>query len=1430
MDFFLLYLFIVYQISPNDLIMIKTLQILLLFSAVSFSQTITVDNTTNSPADLVNLLLQNSCVAVSNISISSNQSVGYFNQNGSSFPINEGIIIRNGLAVNTQGSYTGLNLSTTAPGSGTDAFLQTLSNNSGQTGPITDVAFLEFDFIPISNSFSFDFLFASNEYGQYQCGFSDVFAFVLTNLSTGVPTNLAVIPGTSTPVTVKDIRNSIYNFPGQSCLSSNPLYFDVYNVNNPGASTLNMRGHTVVMNASSAVVPNVPYKIRLVIGDYNDSSYDSSVFISGGSFTTSLDLGPDQTICTGNTAILDTQLDNTYTYQWFQDGNPVGASTPTFTVNTPGTYTVEITKGTCLLTDTVVFNSLPVTNPINLQTCNTGAASYTFNLTANNETQLGIDDTVYNLFYYSSMADVVTNSFIAVPTSFSTATGQTIYVKIFNTVTNQFCDAVYQFDLLINATVNATQPNDVQLCEDLSGTTYFLGALDSQVLNGQSGYNVLYYTFQADAMAGNGATISSITFPTGTTTATVWIRMQDSTNSACFDVTSVDIIVNPLPPVDELADVVECSSYVLPVLINGNYFTGPNGTGTPLFAGNTIDLGAIYYIYNGLDANGCFNESSFNAYFVDEYEPILDNCGSFTIPTPPYNIGAFYTAAGGPTGTGTLIPQGTIFGNTTQSTIVQTVFYYAEVNSVFCKDEQFDINIHPLPLIDTLPDVTYCNSYTLPPLTNGNYFSGTGGTGTPYFAGNTITTTQTMYIYNNNSFTDVNGNPGGCSFQTSFQINIVDTSLFTTVNSCVIYTLPAITFGGYYTAPMGGGTPITNLTITSSQTVYYYANTTLLPNCTDNLNYNIIIHPLPLVDTIASGVYCGEFVLPVLTNGAYYILPGGPTVPGQVALNAGNIIDLTGLSLNPGTYYVFNGPDANNCTNEQSFTISLNPFPPADGVIDRFVCTPYSVPQPVNGTIYTAPGGPTGGGTLVQPSDVFNVTNTFYLYNIDATTGCEINKLFIVTYSGINLPDFQNVLVCEAQNYTLPAITHVAPTPENFTIGYFYDQAGSLPVTSGQIFNTPNTTTTIWVVASNGDRIACISQDSFDIIVCETPVITPIVFPAEKCGTYVLPTLPTVGYNIGYFTTPNGVGPITNLNIVNNTGAPGNLPAVSLDFTYYVYATATNNVNCNDEQVFSFTVHPLLDLTLQDGIICVDPITNIAIDTYTVHTGLNPAEFSANWFLNGTLMGTGVSYTATQAGVYDVEFIKLTPEVGTNCNYRNTTVTIIASSPAVASFTVSQEFDTYNTFITVNITNGFGNYVYQLEYPDGSTGAFQTSNVFTNLEPGEYFVNIYDTLGNCSPSRVGPIYIINYPNYFTPNGDGIHETWNITDLAQQPNSIISIFDRYGKLLKQISPAGIGWDGKYNGKDMPSSDYWFSIEYTSQSNQKSIFKSHFSLKR
>ncbi|NRD21237.1 T9SS type B sorting domain-containing protein, partial [Winogradskyella eckloniae] len=85
------------------------------------------------------------------------------------------------------------------------------------------------------------------------------------------------------------------------------------------------------------------------------------------------------------------------------------------------------------------------------------------------------------------------------------------------------------------------------------------------------------------------------------------------------------------------------------------------------------------------------------------------------------------------------------------------------------------------------------------------------------------------------------------------------------------------------------------------------------------------------------------------------------------------------------------------------------------------------------------------------------------------------------------------------------------------------------------------------------------------------------------------------------------------------------------------------------------------------------------------------------------------------------------------------------------------------------------------------------------------------------------------PLYFTPNGDGFNETWNIAGIGS--NAKIYIFDRYGKLLKQLSPDGSGWDGTFNGNKMPTSDYWFTVEYDEPGTDiRKEFKAHFTLKR
>jgi gliding motility-associated-like protein len=118
---------------------------------------------------------------------------------------------------------------------------------------------------------------------------------------------------------------------------------------------------------------------------------------------------------------------------------------------------------------------------------------------------------------------------------------------------------------------------------------------------------------------------------------------------------------------------------------------------------------------------------------------------------------------------------------------------------------------------------------------------------------------------------------------------------------------------------------------------------------------------------------------------------------------------------------------------------------------------------------------------------------------------------------------------------------------------------------------------------------------------------------------------------------------------------------------------------------------------------------------------------------------------------------------------------------------------------------------------------------------GDHVVYIYDVRDpggySCGVEYIEHVSTIDYPHYFTPNGDGYHDTWNISGLVTQPTAKIYIFDRYGKLLKQISSTGEGWDGTFNSHLLPSDDYWFTVDFI-EGNPPVYrqFKAHFSLKR
>lgn len=136
-----------------------------------------------------------------------------------------------------------------------------------------------------------------------------------------------------------------------------------------------------------------------------------------------------------------------------------------------------------------------------------------------------------------------------------------------------------------------------------------------------------------------------------------------------------------------------------------------------------------------------------------------------------------------------------------------------------------------------------------------------------------------------------------------------------------------------------------------------------------------------------------------------------------------------------------------------------------------------------------------------------------------------------------------------------------------------------------------------------------------------------------------------------------------------------------------------------------------------------------------------------------------------------------------------------------------------------------------MEWPDGiyeyslDNINFQSSNRFLDLPLEDYQVYVRDVIcGNMVSSD--ELFLLYHDKFFTPNGDGFNDYWQILNSKKETDIKINIYDRFGKLIATVDPEGLGWDGTFNGIDAPSSDYWYRVE---RINGRS-HTGHFTLKR
>lgn len=1527
----------------------------ILHTVIGFSQPITVSTSGYTVPEMVNnVLIGSPCVSASNITWStgtnfgSTNGIGFFQNTNPNFPMQSGVVLSTGDATNAKGPNNTLLSDGSLSWSG-DTNLETTIASYGVSMVSKNATILEFDFTPISSYFSFDFIFASEEYGNFQCQFSDSFAFLLTNTSTGVTTNLAVLPNTNTPISVVTIRDFLYN---SSCPSVNSQFFGNYNGgSNAASSATNFNGQTKVLTAESVLTPGVTYHIKLVIADRVDPQFDSAIFIAANSFNIGQEvLGQDlltsnnNALCFGTNHTIDTGLSNSnYSFVWKKNNVVLNGETgSSLIINQPGTYSVtytQIQNGCQPYTDSIEVQYYPQTttpNPNNLYKCDLSAPSYTYNLDLNTSRVIQGLDPLTRVSYFISQNDA-DNNINPLPLLYNSASGQRIYVRI--QLPNSSCFIVKSFLLLVSPSPVANQPQDIIKCSTSftqNSAVFNLTTKTSSILNGQSSSinSVSYYTSINDANNGVNpiANFSSFT----SSGQTIYVRVQNVIDSSCFSITSFNLTVMPLPLVDILENVVSCTNYILPSLTNGNYFTGPNGSGLPLFAGTIITQTQTIYIFNQPGGPGsCAANSSFTVTIIDEdlLTPTnITHCGSYKLPV---TIGKYYT---GPSATGTQIPSGTVI---TSSQIVY--FYFTTITPPICTiDSSFTVTILPTIEVGTRPDVFECSSYTLPALSLGNYYTGAGGTGVQLAAGTTITTSKTIYVYASTS------GRTPCTDEDSFKVYI-GIQQPGDISQCNGYTLPALPIGKYYTGPNGSGTEIPfGTVINDNSIVYIYAETTSgLNNCTDNLHFTITIAQ-PRIDTLSNVSVCENYTLPTLSNGQYFTGVNGT----GTMLYPGDVI------LSTQTIYIFKRLNAT-CFNQNSFTVTINPLPNIDSRSDIDICDQY-VLTPLNvGKYYT---GPNGSGTLLPSGTVITSSQRVYIYAISNTIpACSIENSFQINIFSTSADVLPNVTACD--NYTLPVLT-----PNN----KFYTQSGGpngggLEILPSTVITTSQT---IYVFKESLIRtsFSCFDETSFTVTINNTPII-PAIANVASCNSYTLRPL-IIG---NYYTEPNGSGNLmhagdvltssqtvyvyantatspdcssevsfavtifnvdnlSNITICENytlpalsigkyytgSNATGTMltagSSISTSQTIYIYAVSPYSPLCSDESSFTVTIidtpvanvtpialrticdedgtndgivdfnfsslsasilgiqtgiefsvtyyeslenattatNPVLSSTKNvvyarvsnslapncyditpitiivnklpeptpiDGIICIDSETGTLLNAYTINSGLNSALYTFLWTNEaGNTLGTSSIYQAILPGLYTL----VVTSKATGCISEPVTITVSPSEPAIVAYEVSQDF-TDSQSITVTATGQGNNFEYQLD-----NGPFQDSNVFEDVTSGIHTITVRDKYG-CGSTTIQAL-VVNYPKYFTPNNDGFNDTWNIKDLSDQPSANIVIYDRFGKMLTQIRPSNSGWDGTYNGYLMPSDDYWFSVTYMDENKVNQEFRAHFAMKR
>ena len=402
----------------------------------------------------------------------------------------------------------------------------------------------------------------------------------------------------------------------------------------------------------------------------------------------------------------------------------------------------------------------------------------------------------------------------------------------------------------------------------------------------------------------------------------------------------------------------------------------------------------------------------------------------------------------------------------------------------------------------------------------------------------------------------------------------------------------------------------------------------------------------------------------------------------------------------------------------------------------------------------------------------------------------------------------------------------------DFTVSYFLSLTDAESSTS-EIFSVSNSSSIAQIFYKiTNNATGCYDIDTFEIDFIDIPVANqPAIF--SECdtnydGIYLFDTSTLEAQILGGQTTMNIAyydafgNPLEDENGQNITSP---FPNEFLSSSQTVTAVVSNGI-CPDSSIdISFLVNPNTNFSVDDIVICDGSSELIQLNMENSSTSFNYTWTLPDSSITNTLQP---ELDVTQIGVYDITVTNLNG----SCSFSQPFEVFESEGPTISMDNITIVEGTSNNSITIDeAALGSANYEFKLIDENGNlVSGYQDIGYFGQLTGGFYSLYVRDELRCEEVVIIVPVLYI--MNFFTPNGDGFNDTWKIKGILSNNYifSKISIFDRYGKLLKNMTINSNFWDGTYNGVLMPTNDYWYSIELTKNDGSSFIRQGHFTLRR